>query len=131
MAIKKIPCGGFSYDDTEIAFEDGVIHPIGGGGIMVVNFVFDYDEETEEGTITADKKPTEVYNALKSGCVISTYRDNDHVDKIPMGSCEIYQFDNVQYPTFVSHIFANEDGVDEYITYMRGDLITDTWQILS
>lgn len=29
--IKKIPCGGFSYDDTEIAFEDGVIHPIGGG----------------------------------------------------------------------------------------------------
>lgn len=30
--IKKIPCGGFSYDDSEIAFDNGVIHPIGGGG---------------------------------------------------------------------------------------------------
>lgn len=28
MAIKKIPCGGWSYDDSEIVFEDGVIHPI-------------------------------------------------------------------------------------------------------
>lgn len=27
MAIKKIPCGGFCYDDESIIFEDGVMKP--------------------------------------------------------------------------------------------------------
>lgn len=32
MAIQRIPCGGFSYDDSQIEFVDNVIQVKGGGG---------------------------------------------------------------------------------------------------
>lgn len=32
MAIKRSPCGGFSYDDSQIEFVDNVIQIKGGGG---------------------------------------------------------------------------------------------------
>lgn len=68
MAIKKIPCGGWSYDDSEIVFEDGVIHPIAGGGsgAMIVTFTMD-----EEGNLTADKTVEEVTTAFNQGEVIT------------------------------------------------------------
>lgn len=72
MAIQKIPCGGFSYDDTEIAFENGVIHPIGGGGgsgldLFVVNLL---DSEEAESGHTIDKTYEEIANAANENKVI-------------------------------------------------------------
>lgn len=100
MAIKKIPCGGWSYDDTEIAFEDGVIHPIekselpevtsadngkvlgvvdgewekteagGGSGAMVVNITAD-----GEGNYTFDKTFDEIVGAMPNVvCYITNYK---------------------------------------------------------
>lgn len=70
MAIKKIPCGGWSYDDSEIVFEDGVIHPIGGGGsdAMIVTFTMD-----EEGNFTADKTYDELFEAMQNKTPIFGY----------------------------------------------------------
>lgn len=60
--IKKIPCGGFSYDDTEIAFEDGVIHPIGGGGGGMLIGHIHYNEDDD--TYSCDKTFAELSAAV-------------------------------------------------------------------
>lgn len=96
MAIKKIPCGGWLYDDEQITFEDGVMKVIGGGGIseapidgkqyarkdaewsevqsgggaMVVNFTPTLVDDVL--TLSADKTPAEVKSAMLSGAVVGT-----------------------------------------------------------
>lgn len=43
MAIQRIPCGGFSYDDSQIEFVDNVIQVKGGGGsggVKIFDVVF-------------------------------------------------------------------------------------------
>lgn len=73
MAIKKIPCGGFYYDDATIEFDDGVMKAKGGGSVgggMVVNFT---PTQVDGGfTLLADKTPAEVKSAMLSGAVVGT-----------------------------------------------------------
>lgn len=65
MAIKRIPCGGFFYDDESIEFDGRVIKASGGGsGVVVVNFTISGEQ------ILADKTPNEVKEAMKTNTVI-------------------------------------------------------------
>lgn len=60
MAIKKIPCGGWLYDDEQIEFEDGVMRVVGGGSqTMVVRF-----DVAEDESVTANKTVEEVETAM-------------------------------------------------------------------
>lgn len=66
MAIKKIPCGGWLYDDETITFEDGVMKVIGGGsggGGMIVKVIAD----TETFALSADKTFAEIKEAFNAG----------------------------------------------------------------
>lgn len=76
MAIKKIPCGGFSYDDSTVEFVDGVMKAKGAGGDSnsfsvrfdiedldtVMNSGFIYDVPVE-----CDKSNDEIFEACISG----------------------------------------------------------------
>lgn len=94
MAIKRIPCGGFFYDDESIEFDGRVMKVIGGGeslpevtaedngdvltvvdgawakaapsggGATIVNFT------STEDSLTADKTVVEILEAMKTGVVI-------------------------------------------------------------
>lgn len=74
MAIKRIPCGGFFYDDESIEFDGRVIKAIGGGsGAMVVTATISVDEG--EVSVAVDKSILEILEASKSMpvlCNIST-----------------------------------------------------------
>lgn len=63
--IKKIPCGGFSYDDSEITFENGVIHPIGGGGGAEPIIFGAYNDEGY-AVLEDGKKAVDIGDALEN-----------------------------------------------------------------
>lgn len=118
MAIKKIPCGGFSYDDTEIAFEDGVIHPIG-GGMMVVNL--SYNSDTEVYSI--DKSFSEILASMPN-VVVKYDEDIHHLQgyaedyaTFTYYSVEIDEHNKI--PTlYAQHIVAD---IDNMVTFEAGN----------
>lgn len=66
MAIKKIPCGGWLYDDESITFEDGVMKVVGGGG-GGGNLIVTVEAESDMSAIVASSTYSEMVSALLSG----------------------------------------------------------------
>lgn len=88
MAIKKIPCGGWLYDDESITFEDGVMKVVGGGfggGAMVVTF------EVDGYNLSCDKTVTEVRAAMAQGTPVIGIITEDGNSK-GIGPCLVNAF---------------------------------------
>lgn len=65
MSIKKIPCGGWLYDDEQITFEDGVMKVIGGGfNPFIINLS---EDPNNVGHFIADKSSEELMSAYLNG----------------------------------------------------------------
>lgn len=78
MAIKKIPCGGFCYDDDQIAFEDGVMKVIGGGSggsqtVVKIMLTENVDAESDDSPyiIESDMTVSEIEEAFESSNVVA------------------------------------------------------------
>lgn len=76
MAIKKIPCGGFMYDDETIEFDDGVMKVKGGGsGGSVMYVVVTTNPNTGEST--SDLTLFDIQTAFNSGVRVMAKIDLD------------------------------------------------------
>lgn len=121
MAIKKIPCGGFMYDDETIIFENGVMKAIGGGsggGAMVVNFVIQVSGE--ELIVSADKTPAEVIAAALIGSVMGTMISPDlgATEITPLGGVA---FSDISSPAF--YLMSVKNGMHYLISTENGDWV--------
>lgn len=121
MAIKKIPCGGFYYDDETIEFEDGVMKVIGGGsggGAMIVEF-----DVVGEGDFTATHTPQQVAEAMLLQPVIGILKLDGVA--MPIGSpwTNGFMFDKL-YIYFGSH----NDETYSAMAVWRGNVETNEWE---
>lgn len=94
--IKKIPCGGFSYDDSEIAFDNGVIHTIG-----------DYDEISDGNITEIDGK--------KYLTPLGAYRVTKHEDMRTLIDNETLEFNQAGSYDFM--YYSQEFIIDPSHTY--------------
>lgn len=94
MAIKKIPCGGWLYDDEQITFEDGVMKVIGGGSGGSSVIIVEVTEELE-GEYKASKTGDEICEELKNNNIIRV--------KFPFPDTEdVFLYGDVVYANFAT-----------------------------
>lgn len=107
MAIKKIPCGGWSYDDSEIVFEDGVIHPVGGGGsgAMIVTFTMD-----GKGDLTADKTYDELFEAMQNKTPIFGYIYASEQESTVALQNMSYQDETFYFTSFAPPVWSEDES---------------------
>lgn len=77
MAIKKIPCGGFYYNDETIEFDGNIISAkSGGGGIFEIFY--------NSGTNTVDKTYSDIKQAYYAGKNVTLRITGDVILQVSM-----------------------------------------------
>lgn len=123
--------GGTYSDECRSALSNIVFcdnHKIGGGGAsgaMVVNLTYSYDEETDTELVTADKTPSEVYEAMKTSLVIGICNDETiRGGNYPLGCATALIIDGI--PTSRFSVTINNEGA-EYVLNFTGNIEDNLW----
>lgn len=104
--------------------ENGEAAWIGGGGGMVVNFTYTYDEETDTDSITSDKTQDEIIEAMQAGIVVSGKIILDDI-VVPVGYA-ILDFRNGAENKYVAFGFiASREYNNAYMAYHDNE--SDSW----
>lgn len=106
MAIQRIPCGGFSYDDSQIEFVDNVIQVKGGGSGGVAIFdVIDIGDDVRAIQCSAK----ELWDAYQTQFVLIKFA-------VQSGDAEQIMYMQIKSASFVTasgaHTYTfNLDGI--------------------
>ena len=122
MSIKKIPCGGFYYDDESISFEKDefgrdVIRAAGGGSdnVFAVKFTWVEDESEEGGHYICDKTYEEIIEVIRA----------DELVVVAYDGYKVYNVANIEEGDEINIYFASytfgitDNSIDFYKDEIR------------
>lgn len=133
MMSFKIPCGGFKLDDKSFSLdENGVLSVSGGGassGITTLHInVTAVNQETMEGTFTADKTPAEMKQAAATGpvwCVVTFAAGLMGEEAVSFGVPPAWFSGEAAFGA-ITAIVHEDDGTNNIIYAVRKGL-SDSW----